>query len=191
MLPGALIWRGDPQGKSVYLTFDDGPTGPFTLEILDILDAYEAKATFFCVGENVSRNPDIYRELLLRGHRTGNHTFHHLKGWKTYWKRYLADVSLAAGFIDSDLFRPPYGKISWRQVHHLKKDYRIVMWSLLSLDYDPAVSAEQCLDIVMNNTSPGEIVVFHDNAKAQEKVRHVLPRYLEMLTGEGYRFALL
>jgi peptidoglycan/xylan/chitin deacetylase (PgdA/CDA1 family) len=191
LLPGSLTWKGDPGGKSIYLTFDDGPTGPFTMEVLKILDEFDARATFFCVGENVSKNPEIYQEILRRGHRTGNHTFHHLKGWKTYWKKYLADVYLARNFIDSDLFRPPYGKITYRQVHHLKKDFRIIMWSLLSLDYDASTSASQCLDIVMNKTSPGEIVVFHDNLKAQEKVRYVLPRYLQKLKDEGYRFALL
>jgi peptidoglycan/xylan/chitin deacetylase (PgdA/CDA1 family) len=191
MLPGSLIWRGDAGNKNVFITFDDGPTGPFTYEILDLLDTYGAKATFFCVGDNVRKNPEIYREILLRGHRTGNHTFHHLKGWKTYWKRYLTDVYLASSFIDSDLFRPPYGKISYRQVHHIQKNYKIIMWSLLSLDYDPEFSPEQCLEIITQNTSPGEIVVFHDNKKAEEKVRIILPKYLKMLKEEGYTFALL
>jgi peptidoglycan-N-acetylglucosamine deacetylase len=191
MLPGSLIWRGDPVDKTIYLTFDDGPTGPFAIEILDLLDKYDARATFFCVGENVTKYPEIYREIIDRGHRTGNHCHHHLKGWKTPWKKYVADVYLAAEHIGSDLFRPPYGKISYRQVHHIKKDFNIVMWSLLSLDYDPDFSAEQCLEIVSNNTSPGEIVVFHDNLKAEEKVRFVLPRYLEQLKGEGYKFGVL
>lgn len=191
MLPGSLIWRGDPGTRNVYLTFDDGPTGPFTYEILDILDRHDAKATFFCVGDNVRKYPEIYREIIGRGHRTGNHTFHHLKGWNTYWKRYITDVYLASNFIESDLFRPPYGKISFRQVHHLQKDYRIIMWSLLSLDYDPNFTAGQCLEIVTRNTAPGEIVVFHDNRKAEEKVRVVLPKYLNMLEEEGYTFALL
>jgi peptidoglycan/xylan/chitin deacetylase (PgdA/CDA1 family) len=189
--PGSLIWKGNPEGKSVFLTFDDGPTDPLTYEILDILDEYNAKATFFCVGDNVRANPEIYREMLKRGHRTGNHTFHHLKGWETHWKKYLDDVCLAKGFIDSDLFRPPYGKISYRQVHHLKKDYRIIMWSLLSMDYDPNFSSQQCLEIVSKNTSPGEIIVFHDNTKARDKVRYVLPRYLKNLRDVGYHFALL
>lgn len=191
MLPGPLIWRGDPGGKQIYLTFDDGPTGPFTYELLDILDTYDARATFFCVGDNVRRYPEIFREIITRGHQTGNHTFHHLKGWKTYWRRYMADVHLAANFIDSDLFRPPYGKISYRQVRHLQKDFRIIMWSLLSLDYDPRYTAGQCLDIVNKNTSPGEIVVFHDNVKSHEKVRYILPRYLDQMKKEGYRFGLI
>jgi peptidoglycan/xylan/chitin deacetylase (PgdA/CDA1 family) len=189
--PGPLIWRGDPTDKTVYLTFDDGPTGPFTYEILDILDRYSTRATFFCVGDNVRKNPEIYRELLDRGHRTGNHSYHHLKGWKTPWKTYVADIYKAAELIGSDLFRPPYGKISQRQVYHLKKDFNIVMWSLLSLDYDLHFSGEQCLEIVNNNTSPGEIVVFHDNLKAEEKVRYALPRYLEKMKGEGFRFGVL
>lgn len=191
MFPGPLIWRGDPADKTIYLTFDDGPTGPFTREIMDLLDRYDAKATFFCVGENVGRFPELYQELLGRGHRTGNHTFHHLKGWKTPWKRYVADVYRAEQAIGSDLFRPPYGKITYRQMHHVKKDFNIVMWSLLSLDYDPAFSAGQCLEIVNNNTSPGEIVVFHDNIKAQEKLRYLLPRYLETLSERGFRFGVL
>jgi len=191
MLPGYLTWKGGTEGNTVYLTFDDGPTGPFTYEILDILEEFDARATFFCLGDNVRKNPEIYREIVARGHRTGNHTFHHLKGWNTYWKKYIADVYLARGFIDSSLFRPPYGKITYRQVHHLKKNFKIVMWSLLSLDYDPNFTAEQCLEIVDNNTSPGEIVVFHDNIKAEDKVRYVLPRYLEKLREEGYSFGLL
>jgi peptidoglycan-N-acetylglucosamine deacetylase len=189
--PGPLIWRGDPTDKTIYLTFDDGPTGPFSYEILDLLDKYDAKATFFCVGDNVRRHPEIYRELIDRGHRSGNHSYHHLKGWETPWKKYVADVYQAAELIGSDLFRPPYGKISHRQVNHIKKDFNIVMWSLLSLDYDPDFSAEQCLEIVSNNTSPGEIVVFHDNLKAEEKVRFVLPRYLAQLRDEGYKFGVL
>jgi len=191
MLPGSLIWRGDPAERTIYLTFDDGPTGPFTFEILDLLDSYQARATFFCVGENVRKNPAIYREILDRGHRTGNHTFHHLKGWKTPWKKYLSDVYMAGEQIGSDLFRPPYGKISYRQVHHVRKDFNVVMWSLLSLDYDPNFSAGQCLEIVNNNTSPGEIVVFHDNLKSQEKVRFVLPRYLDKMRADGYSFGVL
>ena len=187
-LPGSLIWRGDITGKNVYLTFDDGPSGPFTHEILDILDAVNARATFFCVGDNVRRYPDSYEEILRRGHRTGNHTFYHLKGWKTKLNQYVSDVYEAAHLIRSDLFRPPYGKISYLQINRLKKDFKIVMWSVLSMDYDPSFSAEKCLEIVNRNTSNGKIVVFHDSIKAEAKVRYILPRYLAKLKEEGYLF---
>lgn len=191
LLPGPLVWRGPADGNAVYLTFDDAPTGAFTCEILDILDRYGAKATFFCVGENVVRNPETYREILLRGHSTGNHTFNHLKGWKTHVDEYDENTRKAAEVIDSGLFRPPYGLITWRQIHRLKKDYTIVMWSRLTMDYDPDISPEDCLEMSLKELQPGSIIVFHDNAKAVEKVRYALPAFLEKASGEGYKFLSL
>ena len=182
MLPRKLEWTAGPaEGSTVYLTFDDGPTGPLTEEILSILKQYKARATFFCVGENVKKNPELFRKIQIEGHATGNHTHHHLNGWKTPVKDYLADIKEAAGYIPSRLFRPPYGRIKRSQVRAVGLDYRIIMWTALSMDYDPKVSPEECLKISIAGLKPGSILVFHDNQKAAEKVRYALPRFLEYL----------
>jgi peptidoglycan/xylan/chitin deacetylase (PgdA/CDA1 family) len=187
ILPASLVWQVKTEEKKVYLTFDDGPIPGLTDEILDILSEYNAKATFFCVGENVKRYREIYERILAQGHATGNHTHHHLKGWSTNYKEYLDDIREAANYIGSGLFRPPYGLMSYRQAKALSKDYRVVMWSLLTKDYDPAVSREECLQTAMQGIRPGAIIVFHDNIKAREKVLYALPRLLEHLSQEGYR----
>jgi peptidoglycan/xylan/chitin deacetylase (PgdA/CDA1 family) len=187
VLPSSLIWQVKTEEKIVFLTFDDGPITGLTDEILGILDRYDAKATFFCVGENVKRNPEIFASLLEKGHSVGNHTFHHLKGWTTNHAEYIEDIGEARKYIKSDLFRPPYGLMSYKQAKTLSRDYRVVMWSVLTKDYDPAVSAEECLQIALNGVRPGAIIVFHDNIKAREKVLFALPKLLEHLEKEGYR----
>lgn len=187
ILPASLVWQVKTEEKKVYLTFDDGPIPGLTDEILDILSEYHAKATFFCVGENVKRYREIYDKILAQGHATGNHTHHHLKGWSTNYKEYLDDIREAANYIGSGLFRPPYGLMSYRQAKALSKDYRVVMWSVLTKDYDPAVSREECLQTAMQGIRPGAIFVFHDNIKSREKVLYALPRLLEHLAKEGYR----
>jgi peptidoglycan/xylan/chitin deacetylase (PgdA/CDA1 family) len=173
--------------KVVCLTFDDGPIPELTGEILDILSRYNAKATFFCVGENVARNPEIYAKILEQGHATGNHTHRHLKGWNTKFADYIEDVAAAARLIDSSLFRPPYGLISYRQAKALVKDYQVVMWSALTRDYDPSVSKEECLRNALQGIRPGAVIVFHDNTKARGSVLYALPKLLEYLEKEGYR----
>lgn len=186
VLPSSLLWQVKTDEKSVYITFDDGPIPTLTDEILDILAHFNARATFFCVGENVKRNPEIYDRILGQGHSVGNHTFQHLKGWSTNYNEYLENISEARKYINSGLFRPPYGLMSYRQAKAVAKDYKVVMWSVLTKDYDPEVSNEECLQNAVSGLKPGAIIVFHDNLKAREKVLYALPRFLEHLEKEGY-----
>jgi len=187
VLPASLLWQVKTGKKTVYLTFDDGPIPDLTEEILEILAKYNAKATFFCVGENVERYPDIYNRILESGHSTGNHTHRHLKGWSVNCANYVSDIREAGKLIYSGLFRPPYGLMTYKQAKTLAKDYKVVMWSALTRDYDPAVGNEECLQIALEGLKPGAIIVFHDNLKAREKVRYALPRLLEHMEKEGYR----
>lgn len=186
----SLIWKIPTQEKKIYLTFDDGPIPHLTMEILKILADYKAKATFFCVGENAERYPQLIDRILDDGHIIGNHSYHHLSGWKTPINEYLNNVNKAAQFIDSSLFRPPYGQINYQQINYLKQDYKIIMWNILSGDFDKKLENEQCLFNVLQS-KPGDIVVFHDNVKSQEKVLYVLPKYLEHFTQLGYEFCSL
>ena len=186
VLPSSLLWKVDTAERKVFITFDDGPTPELTTEILAILESYHARATFFCVGDNVVRYPDIFRQIIQSGHSVGNHSHHHLKGWYTSCSQYLEDVSQASKFLDSKLYRPPYGLITFRQVRELSKQFQVVMWSVLTRDFDPSVSREKCLEIAIRGTEPGAIIVFHDNLKASEKVLYALPRMLEYLRDEGY-----
>jgi peptidoglycan/xylan/chitin deacetylase (PgdA/CDA1 family) len=185
-LPSSLLWKVKTKKKEVFLTFDDGPIPGLTLEILGILHEYGATATFFCVGENVVRYPEIYRQLIREQHATGNHSHHHLKGWKVKFRDYLEDVSNASRYVDSNLYRPPYGLITWRQAKALSKKYRVVMWSVLTRDFDPGVTKEECLATAIHGVEPGAIIVFHDNLKSRDKVLYALPRLLEYLRKEGY-----
>ena len=186
MLPASLVWQVKTDRKVVYLTFDDGPIPQLTEEILDILEEYNAGGTFFCVGENAKRHHHIYKKILQQGHATGNHTHRHLKGWTTNNREYLEDVREAGRHIESDLFRPPYGLMSYRQAKALSKEFRVIMWSVLTRDYDPSVSKEECLQMALQGIRPGAIIVFHDNIKAREKVLYALPRLLEYMNMEGY-----
>jgi peptidoglycan/xylan/chitin deacetylase (PgdA/CDA1 family) len=186
-LPASLVWEVKTGEKVVYITFDDGPIPELTEQILHILSQYNAKATFFCVGENVLRYRETYEKIIEWGHSTGNHTHHHLKGWTTQFNDYLDDIREAGKVIDSTLFRPPYGLISYRQARALAKEYRVIMWSVLTRDFDPAVSREECLQAAIQGIRPGSIIVFHDNIKAREKVLYALPRLLDYMAGKGYR----
>jgi peptidoglycan/xylan/chitin deacetylase (PgdA/CDA1 family) len=188
---GWFTWRVRATEKIIYLTFDDGPTEELTPKILGTLEKYGAKATFFCVGQNVEELPQVYSLIVAGGHSIGNHTFHHLNGWKTGKSAYIADVSKGDSVIGSALFRPPYGKIKLSQARLLKKHYRLIMWDVLSRDFDKRVSREQCLDRSIKGTRPGSIVVFHDNVKAAENMLYALPRYIEYFKQEGYRFESL
>ena len=186
ILPKSLSWQVITSGKAVFLTFDDGPTPGVTEKILDILRSYSAQATFFCVGENVAKNPGLYQRILEEGHAVGNHTFNHLNGWKTPTDIYLDNVIKCRNHIDSALFRPPYGRLTRSQIAALKKDYRIIMWSFLSMDYDRRVSKEKCLANVKKNLKPGSVIVFHDSLKAAETVKFVLSKFIEFIETEGY-----
>jgi peptidoglycan-N-acetylglucosamine deacetylase len=187
VLPASLLWQVKTVKKTVYLTFDDGPIPDLTEEILGILEKFNAKATFFCVGENVERYAEIYAKILEKGHSTGNHTHRHLKGWSVNCASYISDIQEAGKHISSGLFRPPYGLMTYKQAKMLAKEFKVVMWSVLTRDYDPAVRNEECLQIALEGLKPGAIIVFHDNVKAREKVRYALPRLLEHMDKEGYR----
>ena len=181
-----LTWELNGEEKRVYLTFDDGPTPDITPWVLDKLNKFNAKATFFALGRNVDHNPEIFRHIIDEGHSVGNHTYSHLKGWGCSNKTYFEDIELAGQLIKSDLFRPPYGRIKPSQVTELKKKYRIIMWSVLSIDYNRHISGDRCVRNVMENVRPGSVIVFHDSPKARKNLYHALPVVLERLTEMGY-----
>jgi peptidoglycan-N-acetylglucosamine deacetylase len=183
----SYVWNVDTKEKIIYLSFDDGPHPIATSFVLDELKKHNAKATFFCIGKNVVTYPAIYKRILDDGHRVGNHTQHHLNGWKTNTHNYIEDITTAAEHIESNLFRPPYGRIKKAQAKRLK-EYKIVMWDVLSGDFDEAVEKEKCLSNVKSKTTAGSIVVFHDSEKAWEKMSYTLPRILEHFSHSGYVF---
>lgn len=185
-------WSVEDAGKQLFLTFDDGPHPEITPFVLEELRKFNAKASFFCIGNNVVKYPDVYRKVIDEGHTVGNHSYHHLNGWRTRDKLYLEDISLAKKYIDSRLYRPPYGKITPFQSARLTRpsfDMQIIMWSVLSGDFDPGISNDRCLDNVLLNTGDGDIVVFHDSVKAFERMRYALPRVLAYYAEKGYRFS--
>jgi len=190
-LMGTLVWRKTQSSKVIYLTFDDGPVSEVTPLVLDILDKYKVKATFFCVGENVQKNPELYEEVLQRGHKTGNHTYNHLKGFSESVPDYIENVRKAAELIDSRLFRPPYGQISFKQQKKLRLMYEIIMWDLITHDYNSKLSAKTVLQNVKRYSRNGSIIVFHDSIKAKKNVLTVLPLAIEFLESEGYSFGVL
>lgn len=190
----SLIWRQPAEEKVIYLTFDDGPIPGLTPWVLDTLNDFKAKATFFCVGENVKKHPSIFRRILTEGHAVGNHTFNHLNGWDTPEIDYLRNTLQAdeemRKFTQTDLFRPPYGRIGRKQIRQLRHK-RIVMWDVLSGDFSARLSPEKVLAKSLRHTGPGSIVVFHDNLKAAKNLRSVLPDYLAHFSREGYKFQAL
>ncbi|HNW76341.1 MAG TPA: polysaccharide deacetylase family protein [Bacteroidales bacterium] len=189
--PENLVSRMPDDEKAVYLTFDDGPVPEVTPEVLRILADRHVGATFFMVGDNIRKHPDIYEQVVAAGHAVGNHTFHHLNGWKIAPAAYVEDVMRVRTYSDTHLFRPPYGRFTPSQYLILKKDFRFVVWSLLTWDFSPHVTPEQCLEMAIRNTRPGEIVVFHDSLKAQRNLLYALPRYLDEFRARGYVFKLL
>jgi peptidoglycan/xylan/chitin deacetylase (PgdA/CDA1 family) len=186
-----LIWRFREKEKEhenhVYLTFDDGPTPGVTTWVLDQLRQFEAKGTFFCLGKNVEKNPDLYKKIIEEGHSVGNHTYSHLKGWQMDNTEYFNDIDLAGNFINSTLFRPPYGRFSASQIRYLSDHYQVVMWDVLSQDYSPNTTPDKVLSNVLDNVRGGSIVVFHDSVKAEPNLTYALPRVLESLSGR-YEF---
>jgi peptidoglycan/xylan/chitin deacetylase (PgdA/CDA1 family) len=199
------IWAFSRSSNSVYLTFDDGPIPEVTPWVLDELKKHNAKATFFCIGENVQKHPEIFRRIIAEGHAVGNHTFNHLKGTKTETREYVENVEKARRQMIDDgsekmdnsktsnqqsaisnqqsLFRPPYGKITSKQAKILQqKGFKIVMWDIISYDFDATISEEKCLQNVLKNIRPGSVLVFHDSLKAEKNLRYVLPKILEFLT---------
>ena len=185
------IWRKTPSEKVIYLTFDDGPVPEVTPSVLDILDKYGWKATFFCVGENVLKYPELYNEVLRRGHRTGNHSFNHIKGFNYSTEAYVENVKKAAEYIYSDLFRPPYGRITRKQISALKDDYNIVMWDVITRDYNNKLTPEEVYTIVKRYTRNGSIIVFHDSVKSFENIKYALPASIDYLLEQNYTFDIL
>jgi peptidoglycan-N-acetylglucosamine deacetylase len=183
-----ITWSIKDEQPTLYLTFDDGPTPDVTDAVLAALKKFNATATFFCIGRNVERHHDIYQRILLGGHTTGNHTYSHLKGWFTKDDEYYSDIRLADQFIHTGLFRPAYGMITPTQLKHLKKEFRIVMWDIMSYDFAFNTSPEQCLNNVILNSTPGSVIVFHDSLKASDKVLYALPRVLEYYGEKGFKF---
>ena len=189
--PKSLIWRVPTSRREVFLTFDDGPVPEVTPLVLRILKTYNIKATFFCVGENVQKYPEVYDLLIQDGHAIGNHTFHHVKAWKTGYDSYVSEVEECNQLVKSKLFRPPHGQINRKIARQLRKDYRIVMWSALTGDYDKNLSGDQCLANAVKNTRQGSIIVFHDSIKARERMEYALPLYIEFCREKGYTFGRL
>ncbi|MCW3081062.1 polysaccharide deacetylase family protein [Segetibacter sp.] len=183
--PG-LTWTIPTDKKEIFLTFDDGPHPTITPFVLQCLQQYNAKATFFCVGKNVTQYPDIYQQILDQGHTVGNHTHDHINGWKSGDMVYLKNITLAQQTINSTLFRPPYGRITRSQVKELLPRFKVIMWDVLSGDFDLSLSPQKCFDNVVTNTTSGSIIVFHDSEKALPRLAFALPKSLEFFAGRGY-----
>lgn len=192
LFPNA-VWRiVHPTRKTVYLTFDDGPIPEVTPWVLSVLNEYAVKATFFCVGENVQKYPDVYQLVIENGHRVGNHTFNHWQGWKYSPKKFLHNINRAKQFIDSPLFRPPHGHMPIYQSKNIEKaGYQIVMWDVVTRDYSKYQTPEQVLENVKRYIRDGSIIVFHDSLKAEKNLRYALPKSIEWLQAEGYEFEVI
>ena len=190
-----LTWRIPTEEKELYLTFDDGPVHGPTEFVLETLRQFSAKATFFCIGDNVRKHPDVFKKIVDGGHAVGNHTFNHLNGWKVSNPSYLENIKLCnevfeQNTIETKLFRPPYGRITGKQVKSLS-DHTIVMWDVLSVDYAKSLSGKACLHNTIRATRPGSIIVFHDSHKAEKNMTHALPRFVEYFTEKGFSFKVL
>ncbi|MEJ7691538.1 polysaccharide deacetylase family protein [Daejeonella sp.] len=188
-----LTWHKNRKEKYVYLTFDDGPIPVVTPFVLNTLKNFNVQATFFCIGDNVSNYPEIYNDVLSNGHTVGNHTFNHLKGWKTPDTEYLLDIEKCASLVKPNLFRPPYGRIKKSQISKLKliiPDIEIIMWDVLSGDFDPDISGDECVQNVLKSVKNGSIIVFHDSEKAFPRLEYALPIVLKTLQSQGYGFKM-
>lgn len=194
------VWDIPNSEKKIYLTFDDGPTPEVTDWVLQLLKKYSAAATFFCIGKNILENPELFKKVITEGHKIGNHTNNHLNGWKTSSPNYIENFDTCASIIASlnqydvktKLFRPPYGKIKRSQAKAVKaKGYEIIMWDVLSADFDQSISKEKCLHNVISNMKPGSIIVFHDSVKAYANLQYVLPKTLEFIEQNQYKYGLL
>jgi peptidoglycan/xylan/chitin deacetylase (PgdA/CDA1 family) len=186
-----LVWHKSRKNKCIHLTFDDGPVPDVTPFVLATLKSSGVKATFFCIGDNVRKHPDIFEQILSDGHRVGNHTHNHLKGWETSDDLYLENVKECADLVHSDLFRPPYGRATKSQYSILNTQYSVIMWDVLSGDFDTSLRPEKCLQNVIKSAGNGSIVVFHDSIKAFPRLQYTLPRALKWWQEEGYEFGLL
>ncbi|MBP3738204.1 MAG: polysaccharide deacetylase family protein [Muribaculaceae bacterium] len=186
MLFPETVWRIHKRRRTVYITFDDGPIPEVTPWVLDTLDRYGVKATFFCVGENVERHPELFEEIKRRGHSVGNHTMNHLQGRFVTTRNYLLNVFHAHDLIGSTLFRPPHGLLRWGQSKVLRERFSIIMYDLVTRDYSNKLNGEQVLDNVKTYARNGSIIVFHDSLKAEQNMKYALPRAIEWLQAQGY-----
>lgn len=187
-----LTWHRSRNSKELYLTFDDGPIPEITPEVLNILRTRDVKATFFCVGDNVSKHADIYKQVLEEGHKSGNHTYNHLNGWKTPVDTYLENVTQCDKIVpEAKFFRPAYGKMKRAAINPIKNKYEIIMWDVLAGDFDQNLDKNDCLDNTINATQNGSIIIFHDSLKAQNNLFYALPRYIDHFLNLGYQFRTL
>lgn len=184
-----LTWSFPGRDKELYLTFDDGPTAEITEWVLSVLKEYNAKATFFCTGKNAEKNPELFKQIIDEGHSIGNHGYFHIKGWCTSNKKYLQNVRKASEIINSNLFRPPYGRIKPSQIKRLKKDFHIIMWDVLTRDYNNNLKQETCLKKTLKSIKPGSIIVFHDTLKAERNLKYVLPEVLKYYSEKDFLFS--
>lgn len=188
----AAFWRGSASEKVVYLTFDDGPIPEVTPWVVDLLHHKGIQATFFCVGENVARYPHLLHHLLDSGHLVGNHTFHHVPAWRLSFSEYLNEIEMAQKLIHTHLFRPPHGKLwPWQMPALMRRFRKIVMWDVLTKDYDRRLSPDEVVDNVVKYVRPGSVIVFHDSLKAWPNLQEALPRSIDWLQQQGYRFKLI
>ena len=187
LYPQAL-WRKDADKKTIYLTFDDGPVPGITPWVLDALKDFGIKATFFSVGDNVRKHPQIHRQTLDGGHTVGNHTFNHIPGSRWDYETFIDNVDAADAYINSPLFRPPHGHLTFEQYRRLKNRYQIVMWDIITRDYNATLRPEKVLNIVKRYTRNGSLIVFHDSLKAERNMKYAMPRAVEWLLQQGYTF---
>lgn len=183
-----LTWHFTGKDNELFLTFDDGPTPEITPWVLAALKEFNARATFFCIGKNVKKHSDLYNQILNEGHSVGNHSYSHIKGWRSSNQKYVESVQKAAQVIDSNLFRPPFGKIRPQQIGQLKQDFKIIMWDVFSRDYDSKLDKEKCLKNVLDFSESGSIIVFHDTLKAERNLKYVLPKVLKHFSEQGFVF---
>lgn len=183
-----LTWSFPGRDKELYLTFDDGPTLGITEWVLSVLHEYNAKATFFCTGKNAENNPELLKQIMDEGHSIGNHGYSHINGWSTNNDKYFQNVRKASETINSNLFRPPYGKIKLSLLRQLKNNFKIVMWDVLTRDYNNNLSKEKCLKRTIKLINPGSIIVFHDTVKAERNLKFVLPEVLKYYSAKGFQF---
>ncbi|UKJ08622.1 polysaccharide deacetylase family protein [Solitalea lacus] len=187
----SLTWNLNRAEKTLYITFDDGPIPEVTPFVLEELKKYNAKATFFCIGDNIRKHPEVFNQVVEGGHSIGNHTYNHLNGWQTPTAEYVKNIEKCNSLINAQLFRPPYGKIRPTQIHNLKKNYKIIMWDVLSGDFDINLSPQSCYENVIKHAENGSIIVFHDSLKAAPRLRYVLPKALEHWSSKGFNFKAL
>ncbi len=185
------VWSLPVQEKKIYLTFDDGPTPGITEWVLDELNKHEAKASFFLVGKNIEQHPDIVKRIRKEGHAVGNHTYNHVNGWQTPTSSYVKNSLKCGELVETNLFRPPYGRITQMQTRIMNNRYKIIMWDVLSGDFDHSISKDKVVKNVLSHTEPGSIIVFHDSIKAQARMQHALPRVLEHYSEQGFKFEKL